>query len=72
MTPRNPFDMLLTADIDRLVSRSKSARKAVAKASRKLAQARKAKRVTEIRVLLGMAQVALDKAVFVAQTGGGK
>lgn len=72
MTPRNPIHLLLTADIDRLVGKSKAARKAVAKAGRKLQLARRAKKVTQIRLLLGMARVALDKAEFIARTGAGK
>lgn len=68
MTPKNPFDMLLTADVDRLVHGNKRAQKALAKAGRKLKAARSAKKLTEIRLLLGMARVALDKAEFIARS----
>jgi hypothetical protein len=69
VTPKNPFLMLPSSpELDRLVQKSKQARKAVKKFRRKLEQAQKAKKLTEIRVLIGMAQVALSKAEFLAKT----
>ena len=60
--------MLMSADIDRLVHGNKKARKALAKAGRKLKAARQATRLTEIRLLLGMATFAIDKAEFIARS----
>lgn len=72
MTPNTLAKLLLPSkSLDALARKSKGAKKAVGKARRKLAQARKAKDLTSIRLLLGMAQVALAKAEFLAQTTKG-
>ncbi len=69
MTPNNPLDLLLpNAKIDRLIRKSKAASKAARKARRKLAQAVKVKTAAEMRCLIGMAQVALCKAEFLARS----
>lgn len=70
MTPRNLIALMAdNPDIDRMTRKSKRAGKAVDKAKRKLRQALKSKRLTDIRILLGMAQVAIDKAALIAKIG---
>lgn len=69
MTPKMLNGMLLpNPALDSLAKKSKSAKRAVAKCNRKLRQAIRAKKLTSIRLLLGMAQVALTKAEFLANT----
>lgn len=70
MTPNKLAAMLLPSPkLNRLARKSKGAKKAVGKARRKLREAVRAKDLTSIRLLLGMAQVALNKAEFIAKTG---
>lgn len=73
MTPKLIRSLLLPSpQLDKLARKSKSAKKSVAKARRKLQQAIRAKDLTSIRLLIGMAQTALAKAEFLAQTTKGK
>lgn len=72
MTPKLLSDMLLPSPkLDKLARKHKGARSALKKLQRKLRQARKARNLTEIRILLGMAQAALAKAEFLTQTTKG-
>jgi hypothetical protein len=70
MTPKNPQDLLqATVMLDKAFRRNAKSKAAMKKMARKLKAVRRAKDITEIRVLLGMARVALDKAEFIARTG---
>ncbi len=64
--------MAATKLLHKQCMKNKRAKAALRKMSRKLQQARRAKDLVEIRVLLGMAQVALAKAEFIAVAKGGR
>ena len=66
MTPNLLSDLINNPKIDKLAKKSKSARKSIKKLQRKLKMARKTNRLTDLRMLLGMAQVALSKAELLA------
>lgn len=56
--------------VQKTIKKSKKAQKAVAKAHRKLRKALKSQNLQEVKILLGMAQVAISKAEVIATTRG--
>jgi len=72
MTPKSLTDMLLPSPkLDKLAAKNKGAKNALKKMQRKLRAAQRAKTMTEVRMLIGMAQVALSKAEFLTRTAKG-
>jgi hypothetical protein len=70
MTTLITLETLLKKSVanERAIQKNKKSQKALAKAKRKLKTALTSKTVEGIRIAIGMAQVALDKAQFLSST----